>query len=393
MRHSGRLKPLLRFGARVTGTAFLLLGGVFLIGVLLGVEEGEMGVGIVQGAEEGFWVSLSDLPAAYIVFVALVLVLVVGVVYWLTAYLERTREQLERQVTERTKEVERQKHQLMVYNRELLRTNDQLRQTVEEKSRLLGVAAHDLKNPLFGIRALSEIVLENEEVTPRISRKLNLIREAADEAMALIDDLLTSAANSARTQVEAEPVDLGALTQWVVHSFEPHAQRKDQDLRCSVSDGHCVVTGDKRKLREAIGNLVSNALKYSPSGTAVDVSVHDGEEAVAVEVADEGPGLSENDQNRLFAAFQRLTPKPTGGESSSGLGLYIVKQVVDLHDGNVEVDSTVGEGSTFRISFPVAEPDIDSTPKAGLPEVDQVAEGRSGGTFWGRRRLRGDVRS
>jgi signal transduction histidine kinase len=376
MRHAERhrrLRAFLKCGVRVTGTTFLLLGLLFLIGLLPGGGRGEEGLSVVQASDGDLWSSLLDFPLAYAVVVVLVLILVVGVVYWRTAYLERTRERLKQQVAERTREVERQKHQLMVYNRELLRTNDQLRQTVEEKSKLLGVAAHDLKNPLFGIRALSETVLENEEMTPRIARKLNLIRESADEAMALIDDLLTSAANSAQTQVKTEPVDLVALTQWVVHSFEPHAQRKDQDLHCSVTDGTCVVTGDKRRLREAIGNLVSNALKYSPPGTDVDVSVHHEGDAVAVEVADEGPGLSADDQNRLFAAFQRLTPTPTGGESSSGLGLYIVKQVVDLHGGNVAVDSTVGAGSTFRISLPVAERDVESLPRANPPEVEQVA--------------------
>jgi signal transduction histidine kinase len=351
----------------------VLLGVLVLVGFLVGEGRGTtpFGGGQAVGGSGAWPGPLSPLVVG-ILLVGLLLALVVGVFYWRNAYLERTRERLEQQVAERTEEVERQKHQLMVYNRELLRTNEQLRQTVEDKSKLLGVAAHDLKNPLFGIRALSEIVLENEEMGPRLSRKLTLIRASADEAMELIDDLLTSAAGSARSQVDEEPVDLGALAQWVVRSFEPHAQHKDQALRCAVADEACVVSGDKRKLREAIANLVSNALKYSPHGEAVDVSVYEEEGSVAVEVADAGPGLSENDQKRMFAAFQRLTPTPTGDESSSGLGLYIVKQVVDLHGGDIEVDTALGAGSTFRIAFPAAEDNGTSVPAADPPQIREA---------------------
>ena len=371
----GRVKAWLQLGLRISGTVLLMLplfvlGGLALewgtsgggVGGLFPVEQAPEPSIMMDGGPSLLVPPWTVSPWAYLVFLLLALALVGGFVYWRTSYLERIRDRLEQEVAERTSEVQRQKHQLTVYNRELLRTNDQLRRTVEEKSRLLGVAAHDLKNPLFGIRALSEIVLENEELGPRVARKMNLIRESADEAMTLIDDLLASAASSAQTQIDTEPVDLGPLTQWVVHSFEPHAERKNQELRCSVSDAACVVAGDKRKLREAISNLVSNALKYSPPGEAVDVFVNRENGRVKVAVADDGPGLSESDQQRMFAPFQRLTPNPTGEESSSGLGLYIVKQIVELHDGAIEVESTRGEGSTFRVVFPSAEPDVDTGP-------------------------------
>jgi signal transduction histidine kinase len=306
----------------------------------------------------------------YLVYAVLVLVLVLVFVWWRTAYLERRREQLEQEVANRTEEVRDQKRQLETYNRELLHTNEQLRRTIEEKSNLLGVAAHDLKNPLFGIRALSEIVLENENFSEKMERKLNLIRESADDSLHLIDDLLASAAGASQADIEWEPVDVAALTTWVVRSFEPQAERKGQVLRCSVSDSACVVEGDRRKLREAIANLVSNALKYSPPGEAVGVSVKRNEGVAEVAVQDAGPGLSEADQERMFAPFQRLGPSPTGDESSSGLGLYIVKQIVDLHDGAVEVDSTLGRGSTFTLRFSAITPDAAPVPEAEPPMID-----------------------
>jgi signal transduction histidine kinase len=283
-----------------------------------------------------------------------------------TAYLERRQERLERRVAEQTREVQEQKHQVEAYNRELVRTNQVLRRTVEEKSQLLGMAAHDLKNPLFGIRALSEIVLESGELSARNERKVELIRASAHETLGLIDDLLATAASSAAGERERRPVDVATLTKWVEQSFQPQAERKGQTLRCAVpAETPCVVEGDKGKLREALGNLVSNALKYSPPDETVTVAVRRGDDTVRVSVQDDGPGLSEADQKRMFAPFQRLTPEPTGDEGSSGLGLYIVKQIARMHDGRVEVDTAPGEGSTFTLVLPAA-----SVEAAPLPEVE-----------------------
>ena len=316
-----------------------------------------------EASPEALWYRSPWVLAALGVGTAGLLVLLVR---WRTEGLERRREELEETVAARTREVQRQKQQLEVYNRELLRTNETLRQTIEEKSRLLGMAAHDLKNPLFGIRALSEILLEREPLSEKSERKLTLIRDSADETLQLIEDLLATAANSGQTERAHQAVDLAALAQWVVRGFEPQAEQKDQAVVCEVrTDAHCVVEGDKRKLREAIANLVSNALKYSPPGEEVQVLVDRRDGQVQVAVADAGPGLSEKDRQRLFAPFQRLSAEPTGGEGSSGLGLYIVKQIVDLHEGTVDVETELGAGSTFTLVLPATTP-----TSAPVPETD-----------------------
>lgn len=298
--------------------------------------------------------------------------LVALLVRWRMQALERRHKELEETVAERTREVQRRKRQLEVYNRELLRTNEALRQTIEEKSRLLGMAAHDLKNPLFGIRALSEILLETGGLPEKSERKLTLIRDSADDTLRLIEDLLATAATSGQTERAHRAVDLAALAPWVVRSFDPQADRKDQFLSCDVqTDAPCVVEGDKRKLREAIANLVSNALKYSPPGSEVEVHVDRRDDQVQVGVVDSGPGLSEIDQQRLFAPFQRLSAEPTGGEGSSGLGLYIVKQIIDRHEGTINVVTEPGEGSTFTVLLPAITP--TSPP---VPETDPSGLGR-----------------
>lgn len=328
--------------------------------------------GQVQSGAAQHPVSWYRTPWAYAAYIGIAIGLVVGFVRWRTASLQRTRRALERLVDRRTAEVQGQKEKLETYNRELLRANEALRETVEEKSRLLGMAAHDLKNPLFGIRALSEIVLETESLSAKSERKLNLIRESADETLHLIDGLLTSAATSSQTENDREAVDVGELIRWIVQGFEPQADRKGQTIYCRVPEKACVVLGDKRRLREAINNLISNAVKYSPSGEDVHVVIERHEDTVHIAVSDAGPGLSETDQKRMFAPFQRLSARPTGGESSSGLGLYIVKQIAEIHDGTVEVETAPGEGSTFTLVLPTTTADTDPVPQV-TPTMDRTS--------------------
>lgn len=358
---------------------FLLVMAVIVGGVV--TTSGGGGVELLEASSSPLGSAPQAEPAASVPWYAAPWALIayaigtIGVVALLlrsrTVYLERRQEELERIVEQRTSEVQFQKRRLESYNEELLRTNEILRKTVEEKSKLLGMAAHDLKNPLFGIRALSEIVLENEELPPKSERKLNLIRESAEETLQLIDNLLATASTAVQTEPESEPVDVAALVRWVVRSFEPHAERKAQSLHCSVkSDEPCVVDGSKRKLREAIDNLVSNALKYSSQGDDISVDVGRADGEVTVSVEDAGPGLSESDQKRMFAPFQRLTPAPTGDEGSSGLGLYIVKQIVEMHDGRIEVDTELGRGSTFTLAFPATRHTTTPVPDVEPREME-----------------------
>jgi signal transduction histidine kinase len=113
---------------------------------------------------------------------------------------------------------------------------------------------------------------------------------------------------------------------------------------------------DADRIREAIDNLISNAIKYSPIGGKITVLVSHYNNNTVIRVADEGAGLSPEDLGRLFGRFQRLSAKPTGGESSTGLGLSIVKRIIDMHGGQVTADSAgPGQGSTFTVMLPATE--------------------------------------
>lgn len=306
---------------------------------------------------------------AYVLFAAFGVALVAGAVWWRSAHLETRARRLEQMVAQRTQEVQEQAKQLASYNRELRQTNEVLQEALEQKSELLGMAAHDLKNPLFGIRGLSEILLENQGLDESMHRKIQLIYESADETLELINDLLESAAaSSGQVRLDMETIDVEPLAEWVVHSFRPQAEKKGQQIHFQAADDDFHVEADERKLREAMSNLVSNAVKYSPKGARIDVEVIRADSEVTFLVQDEGPGLSESERKNLFAPFQRLSPEPTAGEASSGLGLYIVKQLVELHDGHVWVESEVGEGSTFGITLPAAWASSERNPQTAQME-------------------------
>jgi signal transduction histidine kinase/ligand-binding sensor domain-containing protein len=237
---------------------------------------------------------------------------------------------------------------------ELSRTNDALRAADALKTEMLGIAAHDLKNPLTVIRGFGEL-LEMKTADPVGRDMAARIVRSADTMLGIVTRLLDSAAlESGQLAIERERVDLGVVAAQVVDANRSQAERKRQPLEAELAPG-VAVSGDAERLAQVVDNLVGNAIKYSPPGAPVRVrlSAHDGHAVLAVE--DEGPGFSADERDRLFRRFSRLSAKPTGGESSSGLGLSIVKQLAELHGGSVDARSPgPGQGATFELRLPLA---------------------------------------
>ena len=176
-----------------------------------------------------------------------------------------------------------------------------------------------------------------------------------DLKMILVDHLISDAmADAFDITIRREPVDLSALVNEVAEANRPSAINKQQRVAVSTP-GHSDLTScDADRIREAIDNLISNAIKYSPIGGKIDIVVDGDSDHIRISVSDEGAGLSPEDLDRLFGRFQRLSAKPTGGESSTGLGLSIVKRIVDMHGGEVTADSAgPGQGANFTIMLPV----------------------------------------
>lgn len=221
-------------------------------------------------------------------------------------------------------------------------------------SRQLSAVLHELKNPILAIERLSDILLEEEKLSDDTKRKIELIHTSAKEASGYLEEMDFSSPPVLVDNFTFEPVDVVDLAEQVVESFQPHAEYKNQELRRADFAESAVVVGDEVRLQEAMKNLVNNALKYSPHGETVEVRVTRSEETVRFSVSDSGPGLEEDDLDRLFKPFQRLAQQPTDGEVSLGLGLYLVKEIIGRHEGEVDVETTRGEGSTFTLILPAA---------------------------------------
>ena len=265
--------------------------------------------------------------------------------------LQRANTRLEERVAERTQD-------LTTANRRLAAQWARLRQANTFKSEILGTVAHDLKNPLGVILGRTEILKEMigsaGALDDNVQAQIAYIRDAANRLTEMVDDLVSDAmADALDITIRREPVDIAVLVQEVAEANRPLAARKQQTITVAAPPNHAAMC-DADRIREAIDNLVSNAVKYSPIGGAIDLLVAQEAGGILVQVRDQGAGLSPEDISRLFGRFQRLSAKPTAGETSTGLGLSIVKRIVDLHGGRITVESAgPGTGAAFKMTLPV----------------------------------------
>jgi signal transduction histidine kinase len=163
-----------------------------------------------------------------------------------------------------------------------------------------------------------------------------------------------------------ERCDVRTLVEQCIENNQPVAARKQIAFRVGISDG-LWAQADRAATLQILDNLVSNAIKYSPPNTTVHVHALPEKTSILVNVRDEGPGISETDQRKLFQKFTRLSARPTGGESSTGLGLAIVKKLAEAMSGSIHCHSSLGSGSTFALRLPVW-PDASSGPAAAATE-------------------------
>ncbi|NNE70835.1 MAG: response regulator, partial [Rhodothermales bacterium] len=272
--------------------------------------------------------------------------------------------------------VQDQKSSLESLNSELLSSNAALRQASEMKSQLLSIASHDMKNPLTAIREFARILREESDQSHQLEL-LDMIFDSSNDMLALISQLLDSAAMEGGTlNVDRQPYNLAELAERVVERNVRIADRKGQVIHTQLDDPEaCMVPIDSERVREAMDNLVSNAIKYSPLQSSIYVNLKRRGNELHFSVRDEGPGLTEEDLKRVFGKFQKLSARPTGGETSTGLGLSIVKQIVELHGGRAEAQVNPERGSTFSFVLPVKvedsaadRPPIERRPGSKTPE-------------------------
>jgi signal transduction histidine kinase/CheY-like chemotaxis protein len=240
------------------------------------------------------------------------------------------------------------------YSQEIEAKNVDLVKLNRDKNEFLGIVAHDLKNPLSAIKGYAEEIEEycHEMSKEEIVELSALIRKASAKMSTLITDLLdVNQIESGKIKLDFANVDILPIVESVAQDYAKRAKEKEINLLFSHegNDFHAYV--DANTVGQILDNIISNAVKYSPLGKKVDIKLSANEDKIRCEVKDEGEGLSEDDQKKLFGKFNRLSTKPTGGEHSTGLGLFIVKKLVEAMNAEIRCESELGKGATFIVEF------------------------------------------
>lgn len=224
------------------------------------------------------------------------------------------------------------------------------------KSQLIATVSHELKNPLTAVLGHLEILESVDGLPPPVRRTVAAMERGATRLGRIIDDLLLLAkVGDPHAPLITHPVDLRAIVDDVVALNAVEAERRGISIAVSASPDAVTATGDTGELDRVVSNLVGNALKYTPTGGSVTVTLRSARHRVELAVTDTGIGISEADQQQLFTEFFRSSNPTALAQPGTGLGLAIVHRIVVRHGGTIEVDSDLGVGSTFRVVLPAAD--------------------------------------
>ena len=253
--------------------------------------------------------------------------------------------------------IESQNKKISTQNSLLQRKNDSLANINLQKDTLMNILAHDLKSPFNRIKGLTTLL----EMDPSEQKELvPLIKKMSEEGIVLINEVLeVSRLEGQKLSQVTEKVELEKILQQRIHQYTEEGKSKGIEL-VSELDVKKEFNTNQVYLERIVDNLLSNAIKYSKSDSTVRVSANCSDNSLTLMVQDEGQGFSEEDKQNLYTKFKTLSAKPTGGESSSGLGLSLVKTLIDRLEGSIELDSELGKGSTFTVVLPELEPEQQS---------------------------------
>ncbi|MFH0957825.1 MAG: HAMP domain-containing sensor histidine kinase [Pseudomonadota bacterium] len=249
-------------------------------------------------------------------------------------------------------------NELANLQRELTKKNIELEKLNEEKNRFLGIAAHDLRNPLNAIQMYSEFLLEEaaEALDSEQMEFVSIIHSSSQFMLQLVNDLLDVAKiESGKLQLELTQTNLIEFIKRNLSLNSLVASRKKISLIFRQNGAIPHVMIDPAKINQVLNNLITNAIKFSAQEITVEVAIAKSGDDAVISVKDQGQGIPAEEIDKLFKPFQRTSVKTTAGEDSTGLGLAIVRRIVVGHRGKVWVESKVGVGSTFYVALPTGE--------------------------------------
>ncbi|MGM0417642.1 MAG: sensor histidine kinase [Thermodesulfobacteriota bacterium] len=232
-----------------------------------------------------------------------------------------------------------------------------LTETVDQKNYVLGVAAHDIRNPLVSIRGFADLLKDGGtgELSEIQQEFISLISSTSDELLVLLNDLLDfSSVSGGKVGLNKEKTDFVSLVEKKVELMNYTAAKKDMVIKIENKPEKIPHFFDKGKIAQVIDNLLSNAVKYSFIGSEIKVLIFLKNSSIRLEVEDNGPGIPKGEEKDLFGEFKKLNVASTGGEKSTGLGLAISKRIVEAHEGKIfGRNNNEHKGAVFGFEIPL----------------------------------------
>jgi len=239
-----------------------------------------------------------------------------------------------------------------VTTKELEEQNQLLKSLNEQKNEFLGIAAHDLRNPIGVIQGFSELLEEN--IADEFKDYTEEITKMSSKMLSLLDDLLDiSKIEAGKLDLKKDEIDYSAFVAQNIRMNELLAKSKGIKIVSDLEVHELIVSVDEEKINQVLNNLIGNAIKYSYPGSTITVKVFKEINQLVTQVIDNGQGIPEKEIDGLFYPFKQTSVKPTSGETSHGLGLAIVKKIIEGHNGHVGVSSEFGKGSVFSFILPI----------------------------------------
>jgi signal transduction histidine kinase len=254
------------------------------------------------------------------------------------------------QIARQKEEIKSQHEKIAEQNAKLKKRNDKLATINNEKDTLMNILAHDLKAPFNRVHGIGHL-LQMSESKEETENYMRMLFGAADNGLNLIRDLLEVSAHQGGKSLNIDKLDVKEVIEEKIDMFRSEARSKDITLKVD-SEESVILMSDKPYIGRILDNLISNAIKFSNPSATVVVSAGKEKGGVFISVSDQGPGFTDDDKKLLYRKFSKLSARPTAGESSNGLGLAIVKLLVESLEGEIELKTQLGEGSTFIIHFP-----------------------------------------
>jgi signal transduction histidine kinase len=257
--------------------------------------------------------------------------------------------------------LEQLNQQLNEANRELNEANAKLRELSEMKEEFLALTTHDLRSPLTVISGVISFFTSGRlgELSPEQKNMVAMMERNTQSLIELVNDLLdASKLESGTMRLEIASINLRGVIDELRESMEPMAKEKGIEMVEHLPTDLPPVEADRAKLRRILLNLLSNALKFTRKGGRVEIRAERQQEddrRVRISVSDTGVGIAPEDVARLFDKYEQARSRATRGEKGTGLGLYITRQLVELHDGRINVESELGKGSTFSFTLPIKQ--------------------------------------